>query len=207
MLKRLQKRVLRARLGPAIVVVSGLPRSGTSLMMGMLKVGGLPLLQDGARKADADNPEGYYELERTKSLAGEQDKSWLRQARDRAVKIISELLPELPPDFFYQVIFMTRHLDEVIASQNKMLIRRGSPPEPGSQTQVRELLQEHLRKIRGWLERQANFEVLEVSYHRILEQPLEKARQINSFLRGRLQEEPMAAVVNPELHRNRVGPL
>lgn len=109
-----------------IIVVSGLPRSGTSLMMKMLAAGGLPLLVDGLRVPDDDNPEGYFEFEQVKALAS-GDHTWLPEAQGCAVKIISSLLKFLPEAYFYRVILMQRHMSEVLASQHRMLIRRGEP--------------------------------------------------------------------------------
>lgn len=117
----------RFRYGAAVVVVSGLPRSGTSLLMNMLAAGGLPVLTDGVRAADADNPHGYFELERVKNLEHDADKAWLRDARGRGVKVISHLLKELPADNYYKVLFSVRDLGEVVASQNTMLRHRHEP--------------------------------------------------------------------------------
>src|SRR5262247_2722612 len=107
----LQDFLRRRRYGEPIVVVSGLPRSGTSMMMKMLESGGLPILSDGERKPDVDNPNGYYEVERIKRLEHETDKSWLRDARGKVVKVISFLVKDLPDDNFYQVLFLRRDLD------------------------------------------------------------------------------------------------
>ncbi len=114
-------------LGAAIIVVSGLPRSGTSMTMKMLAEGRIALLTDGVRAADESNPEGYYEFEKVKQLDKAGDLSWLNEARDKAVKIISYLLPHLPDTLNYRVLFMHRDLHEVMASQNRMLVQRGEP--------------------------------------------------------------------------------
>src|ERR1700730_12387191 len=106
----------RLRYGAPIVVVSGTPRSGTSMAMKMLDAGGMPTLTDGIRAADESNPKGYYEFERVKELDKNGDIAWLSDARGNAVKIISFLLTFLPESFDYQVIFMDRDLDEVLAS-------------------------------------------------------------------------------------------
>jgi len=106
-----------------ITVVSGIPRSGTSLMMQMMSAGGMPVLTDGQRSADDNNPRGYFELESVKSLARNQDV--LTQADGKVVKVISSLLPSLPKDFEYRVVFMCRPLEEVVSSQNRMLERLG----------------------------------------------------------------------------------
>ena len=117
----------RWRYGEDVIVVSGVPRSGTSMMMRMLDAAGVPVLVDGVRQADEDNPRGYFELERVTHLEQDDDKSWVRDARGKALKVISQLLQELPPENFYRVIFLQRDLDEVLASQNRMLERRGEP--------------------------------------------------------------------------------
>ena len=104
-----------------IIVVSGLPRSGTSMMMGMLEAGGLELVVDGIRAADEDNPRGYYELERVKDLAKAEDKSWLITLQGKGVKVISLLLQHLPEAYNYKIIFMRRSIAEVLDSQSKML--------------------------------------------------------------------------------------
>ena len=116
----------RLRFGQPVVVISGLPRSGTSMAMRMLESGGLKVMTDGLRIADASNTNGYYEVERVKRLNSDDDRSWLAQARGKAIKIISFLLTYLPDSNDYHVIFMHRSLDEVIKSQNAMLVARGN---------------------------------------------------------------------------------
>ena len=137
----IQRLYRRLRFGPPIVVVSGLPRSGTSMLMKMLEAGGLSVMTDGQRTADEDNPKGYFEVERIKGLAQEGERGWLAGARGKAIKIISYLLRSLPPQFNYRVVFVRRDLDEVLASQSKMMARRGEtdqiPP-----AKMRELLRE-----------------------------------------------------------------
>ena len=109
-----------------IVVVSGLPRSGTSMMMQMLEAGGMEVMTDGLRAADEDNLKGYFEYETVKAL--HTDRNWLPEARGKAVKIISELLKYLPETQTYRIIFLRRALEEVLASQDRMLVRRGVQP-------------------------------------------------------------------------------
>ena len=116
--------------GSAVVVVSGLPRSGTSLMMQMLEAGGVPILTDGERACDADNPKGYYEYEPVKALQN-GDSDWLDKAEGKAVKVISFLLRHLPQKHRYRVVFMNRNLDEVLASQEKMPVTRGQQKHTG----------------------------------------------------------------------------
>lgn len=128
-----------------VIVVSGLPRSGTSLMMRMLAAGGVPLLTDGQRTADEDNPYGYFEYEPVKAL--QRDATWLPQARGKAIKIISQLLPTLPPDVPYRVLFMRRELREVLASQRQMLVRRGKPSDADSDAELAALFAAHLQQV------------------------------------------------------------
>ena len=124
--KRLLKPWHEYRYGAPIIIVSGLPRSGTSMMMKMLDAAGFQIMTDAIRAADVDNPKGYFEYERVKKLEEETDKAWVRQARGKVLKVISFLLKDLPDDNYYRVIFMRRHLDEVLASQNKMIQHRQS---------------------------------------------------------------------------------
>jgi hypothetical protein len=198
----LQRLYRRLRYGEPVVVVSGLPRSGTSMLMKMLEAGGVPVVTDGVRTADEDNPRGYYEVERVKDLSRETDRSWLAGSRGQAIKVISFLLKSLPPDLNYRVIFVRRDMEEILASQKKMLARRGetddTPPE-----RMREHFQDDLWRARYQLTHRPWFEMLEVHYGEILARPLEGARQIADFLGGHLDVEVMAGVVDPELYRNR----
>ena len=186
-----------------ITVVSGLPRSGTSMMMKMLQAGGLGIMMDGLREADEDNPKGYYELEKVKALDKTEDKSWLNQAEGKAIKVISQLLRELPGDFKYRVIFMRRKMDEILASQKKMLQRRGEPTDRISDAELATLFEKHLLQTETWLKNQPNFEVLYVTYHEVIDQPETYAEQINTFLGGGLDTDKMIEVVDSSLHRNR----
>lgn len=191
--------------GPPVVVVSGLPRSGTSMTMKMLEAGGVPLMVDHVREADEDNPKGYFELERVKKLQEEADKTWLGASRGKAVKVVSELLKELPPEHYYRVVFMRRHLQEVMASQNKMLERRGEPLA-GDDEKIRELFERHLRITQFWLARQPNFETLYLEYAKAVADPEPAARAIRDFLRLELDVERMCDAVDGRLYRNRRRP-
>ncbi len=185
-----------------VVVVSGLPRSGTSMMMRMLEAGGVPLLTDGRRTADESNPEGYYEYEPVKSLA--TDASWLPIARGRAVKVISDLLPHLPTGYSYRVVFLMRRVEEVLASQAKMLVRRGLPaPTAEEDERMLGILLRHLDQTSRWLSTAPGFRVLYVSYNQMFEKGAEHAARIDEFLGGGLDVARMAAVVNPTLYRER----
>ena len=196
----------RLRYGPEVVSVSGLPRSGTSMMMKMLEAGGVPIMTDGVRAADEDNPRGYFEVERVKDLEKEADKRWIRDARGKALKVISFLLKELPEDCAYRVVFMRRDLSEVVASQNKMLDRRGEE-NPIRDEKAIELYRKHLISTRVFTGMSPRFQVLEVAYRDVLSGPERLARQVNAFLGGRLDVERMAEAVDPDLYRNRAGEL
>jgi hypothetical protein len=184
-----------------IVVVSGLPRSGTSMMMKMLEAGGLPPVVDGLRQPDTDNPEGYYEHERVKQL-DKGDGDWVAEARGKTVKVISALVEFLPPGYQYRLIFMNRRMDEVLRSQRKMLERRGEQSDV-SDDKLAELMAKHVRKVKAWVVVQPNFRLLDLDYNQMLADPLPYVRKVNGFLGGFLDESAMEAVVNPNLYRNR----
>jgi hypothetical protein len=197
--------VRRLRYGKPIVVVSGLPRSGTSMAMKMLEAGGLPILADGIRTADISNPKGYYEFEPVKELDKGGDVTWLAEARGKAVKIISFLLTWLPERYDYRVIFMQRDLREAIASQNAMLAQRGETPAPGSASddQIRQMYEDHLQKVTRFMANRPCFSSLTVAYREVLENPRDAAGRIDAFLGGTLDVDRMAAVADPSLYRNR----
>ncbi|MEA3406983.1 MAG: sulfotransferase domain-containing protein [Chloroflexota bacterium] len=184
-----------------VIVVSGLPRSGTSMMMRMLEAGGVPTLTDGVREANADNPDGYYEFERVKAL--EHDKEWVQEARGRAVKVISALLEHLPRGHTYKVVFMERHLDEVLASQRRMLQREGKPTDEVNDESLRELFEKHLAESKDWLRKQPHVEALYICYNEAIADPSKAAASVNRFLGGNLDEEAMSNVIDPTLYRQR----
>ncbi len=199
------RRLLGQDPGDPIIIVSGLPRSGTSMCMKMLEAAGIELAVDGVRTADEDNPKGYYELERVKDLDKPGDKSWLRDARGKGVKVISFLLKDLPRDNRYKVIFMTRHLDEVLASQTKMLDRR----EEASETEddrMKDLYENHLLQVKGMLSRKDNFEVLYIHYSDVLANGRAHAQKVHDFLGMDVSVDAMAGVVDNALYRNRSRP-
>lgn len=185
-----------------ITIVSGLPRSGTSLMMKMLEAGGLPPLIDQVRAADIDNPKGYYEYERVKQLP--QDTAWLPEAEGKVVKMVSMLLYELPTNRNYQVIFMRRAMPEILASQKKMLLRRDKDMIVDD-VEMKELFEGHLKNITGWLKEQNHLNVLEIWYNDMMKQPGVEAKRVNTFLGGELNEVAMASVVDESLYRNRAS--
>lgn len=185
-----------------VIIVSGLPRSGTSMMMKMLEAGGLPVLIDGLRAPDPDNPEGYYEMERVKAL-DKGDAAWIADAPGKGVKVISALLEHLPAEHTYRVIFMHRRMDEVLASQRKMLARRGEPVDAVADEQMAALFAKHVAKVQAWLRSRPNFTLLDVDYNAMLLDPAPHVAAVNHFLDDRLDAQAMLAVVNPDLYRNR----
>lgn len=186
-------------MGQSIYVVSGLPRSGTSMMMRMLAAGGLPVLEDGRRPADPDNLRGYFELEAVKGSAA--DASWARTAPGRAVKVISYLLATLPADLEYRIVFVRRPIDQVVRSQRAMLERLGQPP--GDDATARAALAEHLVDVETWLESAHHMRVCGVSYGRVLAEPRREAERIARFLGAALDLDAMARAVEPDLQRQR----
>lgn len=195
-------RLFGADLGEPLVIVSGLPRSGTSMMMKMLEAGGVPIMTDSVRTADVDNPKGYYEYERVKDLEKETDKSYVREGRGKALKVISWLLKDLPDDNRYRIVFMRRDLGEVIASQNKMLQHRGEVDNSDDRMMV-DAYMNHLASVRILSRKRSNFEMLEVRYDTAVKDPAAAARLVNGFLGGKLDETRMREVVDAELYRNR----
>lgn len=185
-----------------ITIVSGLPRSGTSMMMKMFEAGGLPPLTDNIRAADDDNPKGYYEFERVKKMP-DGDTSWVEDAQGKAVKVISALLEHLPSEYSYRVLFMQRKIDEILASQTRMLIRSGKPTGEVTDEQLTEMYGKHLAKVTAWLVEQPNFSVLYLDYGTVLANPQKYADQVNQFLGSSLDANEMAGVVDPELYRQR----
>lgn len=184
-----------------IIVVSGLPRSGTSMMMRMLEAGGLELLIDGVRTADEDNPNGYYEFEQVKQLE-QRNTKWLSEAQGKAVKIISALLTYLPPDYHYKVLFMNRKIVEVLASQRKMMARHGKS-DMISDAEMARLLHKHVKQVKIWLNRHPNIKALELDYNAIMADPEPHIQQINYFLNSELSERTMLSAIEPSLYRNR----
>lgn len=185
-----------------ITIVSGLPRSGTSLMMQMLDAGGLPVLSDGERKADTDNPKGYLEWERIKQLP--KNPSLIAEAEGKVVKVISELILSLPMDHEYRIVFMQRPLPEVLKSQDEMLRRRGNADSIGDNSAIEEFFQRHLIEINRWLASKSNVQVMRVHYHRILREPKVVAEEVAAFLQVPLDIEAMTRQVDGSLYRNRM---
>ena len=196
------KRLFSRNRPKTITIVSGLPRSGTSLMMSMLVAGGLEPVQDGIRTADDDNPKGYYEFERVKQL-DKGDTAWLPDAVGKVIKIISALLLHLPTDGYkYKIIFMRRDLDEVLASQAKMLVNRQEESTVDNE-ELKQLYRKHLKQVFAWVARVDSAEMLEIDYGQLVSDPTSLIPKINQFCGGTLDTDAMITVVDPSLHRNR----
>ncbi len=184
-----------------ITIVSGLPRSGTSLMMQMLVAGGIPALSDGERAADVDNPRGYLEWERIKTLP--KDPGCIAEGEGKVVKVISQLLLSLPAGHEYRVVFMQRPLPEVLTSQDQMLKRRGTFKEGANQSVISSAFEKHLRDVYAWLDGKPYVKALRVPYHEALNQPGDVAGRLAKFLELPLNVEAMTQQVDASLYRNR----
>ena len=185
-----------------ITVVSGMPRSGTSLMMQMLEAGGIPPLTDDVRPPDAHNPRGYFEYEPVKRLA--QDASWMGGARGKAVKIIYRLLPHLPQGLQYRVVFMERDLGEVFESQRDMLRARGDSAVEQREDGIAAAFALELQETRRWLTAAPNIRTIFAPFAEIISDPTRWSIQLSNFLDG-LDVSAMAAAVNPELRHHWKG--
>lgn len=184
-----------------IVIVSGLPRSGTSMMMNMLDEGGIPPLTDQEREPNVDNPKGYYEYERVKDLP--DDTEWLEEAKGKAVKVLAELIKHLPDDYHYKVIFMDRHLEEIVESQKKMLIRKGEDPDEVSDEELMAMFSKYRRSLKQRINSSDNMEVIYLSYNDIMNDPKGNIRQLYYFFDKSLKPKKMLSVIDEDLYRNR----
>ena len=182
----------------SIVIVSGLPRSGTSMMMQMLEAGGVQAVTDGQRVSDDDNPRGYYELEKVKGI--KEDSSWLEEGK--AYKIVSALLFYLPPEKSFSVVFMRRDLREILSSQKAMIERRGSTGAEISDEQLMEKFATHLASVEKWLLGRKNVRFQYIEYGDVVRDPLRQAKLVRRFLGFELDVGSMARAVDHSLHRH-----
>ena len=170
-------------------------------MMQMLAAGGMSILTDGERQADADNPRGYYEWERVKQLR--QEPGCIDEAEGKAVKVISQLLFALPGGREYKVIFMERPLSEVLASQAEMIRHRGSSAAELGQAALSAAFEAHLKQVHAWLRDKTNVSLCRLSYHQVIGEPSLAAETIQKFLERSLNVEEMARQVDSGLYRQR----
>jgi hypothetical protein len=188
-----------------VAIVSGLPRSGTSLMMQMIDAGGIPAISDGQRIADIDNPRGYFEFERVKKIG--TDYLWLDDARGQVVKMVDLLLLELPlaADKRYRVVMMRRNMSEVIASQSKMLQRLGRRGAAIGDEQLATVFTQHFNTVQSFIaSHPQTFQLLDVSFNDLINDPSKHAARVDVFLGGGMDVGKMAAAVDVSLYRNRM---
>ncbi|MDG2332881.1 MAG: sulfotransferase [Myxococcota bacterium] len=181
-----------------ITVVSGIPRSGTSMMMSMLGAAGLPLLSDDKRAPDPSNPRGYFEFEAVKST--QKDPRWLEGAAGHAVKVVHALLHALPERYAYRVLLMRRPLESVVASQNRMLQRLGQTGGGIDDERLAQILSAQLDESRQLLEERACFEWIEVDYPGLMADPLSKLRHLGDFLDLPLDSASVIECIRPEFN-------
>jgi hypothetical protein len=198
------------KLGPLVddvLVVSGLPRSGTSMLMQMLQAGGVPILTDSVRQADEDNPKGYFEFEEVKKMLQDQEgvRGWIEQARGHAVKIVVPLVNSLPAGANYRVVLIERDADAILASQGKMIVRRGESIEdtPERRSRLRTQYGRLMEQTNARLRARSDVQILKLRYEDIVRRPAEAAEHINQFAGGTLDVSRMTAAVDASLHRNR----
>jgi hypothetical protein len=184
-----------------ITVVSGLPRSGTSLMMQMLHAGGMPVLTDNLRAPDDNNPQGFLEYEKVKAL--KKDNTWMGEAEGKVVKIVSHLLPSMDMKYRYRIVFMARDVEEVVRSQASMLERLGKTQAQAPTELLLAHYSKHLKEIREWLGSQPNVEVLYVNHRDAVTHTAVEVKRINDFLGGGLDTARMIAIIKPSLYRER----
>jgi hypothetical protein len=171
------------------------------MMMRMLETGGLPVMTDHIRTADDDNPNGYYEFEAVKRT--KQDARWLQDSPGKAVKMVYCLLYDLPADRSYRVLFMRRNLEEVLASQRRMLARKGVANTPEQDAQMEALFRRELAAFYNWVATQSHIQMIDVDYNRIQAEPLLELTRVRDFLGGTVDLRLMAKVVDSNLYRNR----
>lgn len=185
-----------------ITVVSGLPRSGTSMMMQMLESSGMTILTDSIRKPDQNNERGYFEYEKVTGL--QKDHSWIKETEEKAVKVIVQLLFFLPPDHEYRVLFMERPMEEILQSQEKMRQHLGNAVHGSNPDILSRAFQIQLERARVFLSNRQQFQVATFHYHNILKNPEMEANRINGFLGNRLNVSGLSSAVDQSLWHIRV---
>ena len=194
----MKKKTIKSALKNELIIVSGIPRSGTSLLMQMLRAGGVEILSDHKRKADKSNPKGYLEMDAVKRL--EKDNSCLKGKKGKAVKVISHLLKHVPEDQEYKVIFMNRKIKEILKSQDKMV---GEKKDTFSKVLI-EAFKKELKVVKQWARENPRMEVLNLHYGDMIKDPQTQAEKIIEFLNAPLDKEKMVNVVDPSLYRSKV---
>ncbi len=186
----------------SVTIVSGLPRSGTSLVMNMLHQGGEQIVSDENRRADIDNPKGYFELDRVKQLDRDRDSTWVFQCKGKVLKVVSPLLCYLPLEQSYKIVFVHRSLPEIMESQLKMVRRLCPEKDKKNDIYLEKAFQKHLKDVEMWI-LQNNIDTLHLKFNEIIEDSFRCAKMISTFLGKKLDHEKMLAVVDKELYRCR----
>ncbi len=190
--------------GKTFLLVSGLPRSGTSLMMQMLDAGGIHPQTDGIRVADENNPRGYYEWEAIKKIGQHPEILDAPAIEDKAIKVISMLIPALPKNHQYKIIFMMRPIHQIVASQSKMIDRLGTDGSEIEPDKIAARLERHRSQILQLLENQENFELIDVDYETLLKDTENQIARIIEFIDDqRLDADQMPNAIEHHLHREK----
>jgi hypothetical protein len=187
-----------------IIVVSGLPRSGTSLMMKMLEAADLELLVDNKREPDQDNPKGYYELEAVAQMK-EKGTNWVAEAPGKAVKVVAPLLKYLPADYSYKVLFMRREMPEILASQKQMLARRGKDTEAVPDAMMAQIFEKQLAEVLKWMSENSSTEYIEIPFSELVAGNMQILESMSNFLKLDMDLNAMVQIADPELYRQRVN--
>ncbi|MGA0901105.1 MAG: alkaline phosphatase family protein [Luteolibacter sp.] len=183
------------------ILVSGLPRSGTSLMMQILEAAGIPIMTDGKRQADEDNPVSYCEWEELKTLP--KNPHLLDKAKGRAIKVVTALLPALPRKHRYKILYMVRPVEQIIDSQWAMLARHGKSPR-AEKDHLIATQDQYSRKVRELLSSSEQVELLEVDYPKLIADPASVLEEIAGFLGVAFQlTSDVIDCVKPQLYRQR----
>ena len=183
-----------------ITIVSGLPRSGTSLMMQILKAGGLELLADNIREADDNNPKGYYELEKVKSLM--KDNSWLADAEGKVIKVIAQLIPFLHEDFEYRIIFMERNINEVVNSQNRMIDKLGGNRSTVNDEILKKTFLSQLEKVKAAI-KVKGYKTVFINYNSLIESSGQELNLLNTELGLDIDIKNASQQIDKSLYRSR----
>jgi predicted AlkP superfamily phosphohydrolase/phosphomutase/tetratricopeptide (TPR) repeat protein len=186
----------------SIIIVSGLPRSGTSLMMQILDKAGMTLFTDNSRIPDDNNPKGFFEHEAVKRLA--RDNTWLKETKGKVVKIIAPLLFALPEKFIYKIIFMNRNIHEVILSQQKMLTSEGRAKEGTFSISLNNSFSNILKKVENWRERSHHVEILYIEHKELIKNPVIEINKVKQFLDFEVSAQELSKIIDRNLYRSKV---
>lgn len=192
--------MLPPRTDAETIIVSGLPRSGTSMLMRILQAGGIPLLTDGKRPPDQSNRFGYFEFDPVKKSAS--DIGWFEQARGKAVKVIAPLLHFLPPDAPVRLLVIHRPLAQVMASQQAMLARTSThSPSKIEAPILPSIFAKLMFGLPRLFQQRPHWQILHISYELMLHNPCDQCRRIATFLGDEFDTQGGASAVDFSQHR------